>query len=144
VRIDQKNRSRLATLYQTALPGQLHRPAADVWAAYRDWFNTRGPERATAPVPPPPSLLDPYRDPDLDPIRGNVRGVHGVDRYVFPLLPAYYEYSVSAQTVAGRVATEPRRTPPVQPQYDSFVSETQPDPAQIPRIEPARTVSLSK
>jgi hypothetical protein len=57
----------------------------------------------------------------LKPIKGTRLAIYGADRYVYPDLPAFYEYRVVAWSTAGRSRSESAATTFVSPLHDMSV-----------------------
>ncbi|OJW24002.1 MAG: hypothetical protein BGO49_24125 [Planctomycetales bacterium 71-10] len=81
----------------------------------------------------------------LKPVAGTRLGLYGADRYVYPDLPAYYEYRVVAWSTAGRARSAPEATTFVTPLHDMAVfddNNREVVPArQQPRTGPIRAVA---
>jgi peptidoglycan hydrolase-like protein with peptidoglycan-binding domain len=110
-RINPDERNKIANLYN----------AAEIqWQLYQNWLNTAGFEQ----IKPGPFVLKNERGEwntlALKPIEGTQAGIYGADRYVFPDLPAYYEYRVAAYSTAGRVCSEVKTTSFTAPLYDKI------------------------
>ncbi|HAX77079.1 MAG TPA: hypothetical protein DCY88_14890 [Cyanobacteria bacterium UBA11372] len=110
-RIHPEERNQMANLYN----------AAEIqWQLYQNWLNTAGFEQ----IKPGPFVLKNERGEwntlALKPIEGTQAGIYGADRYVFPDLPAYYEYRVAAYSTAGRVCSKVKTTSFTAPLYDKI------------------------
>ena len=104
------------------------------WEQYNAWLRTDpGPETELANYKPIKLLSDNQKTP-LQPIKDTEIAIYGADRYVFPDLPAYYEYQVSAYSTAGRVSSDPEKSAWISPLYDTT--------RQQPKTEPCRLVGL--
>jgi hypothetical protein len=62
----------------------------------------------------------------FEPVFGTESGLYGVDRYVYPDLPGYYEYRVSVLSTAGLAQSPLAATPFVAPLYDEPLVERPP------------------
>lgn len=65
----------------------------------------------------------------FEPVFGSESSLYGVDRYVYPDLPGYYEYRVSVLSTAGLVQSPLAATPFVAPLYDEPRIERPPLPS---------------
>jgi hypothetical protein len=90
------------------------------WALYRSWVNTEGFETV---APGPELVTRPLRPGDplaLETIEMTRVGIYGADRYVYPDLPAYYEYRVGVLSTAGLAQSPLTFTPFVTPLFDEI------------------------
>lgn len=88
------------------------------WALYQSYITANhyeevrpGPELDLAPDSPNTPLA-------FQPVEGTRVGVFGADRYVFPDLPAYYEYRLSVFSTAGLAQSPTASSPFVRPLFD--------------------------
>ncbi len=137
------------------------------WAGYLTWLERNGFEPAPPEALSPPNSdgmgfmvrngfepATPAAGPALDPqpetdktslamqtIDGTQGGLYGVDRYVFPDLPAYYEFRVVAFSTAGRAQSPLTLTPFVTPLHDQpriVTTDESPGGAKATTVLPAR------
>jgi hypothetical protein len=89
------------------------------WELYADYVRARGYEDVT----PGPELdlapLSAATQVAFQPVAGTRVGIFGADRYVFPDLPAYYEYRLAAYSTAGSARSPVAFTPFVKPLFDA-------------------------
>jgi hypothetical protein len=81
-------------------------PAPLDWQRYLKWVAAQE-EAALEKATPTPPLVP-----------GSESAIYGADRYLFPDLPAYYEYRVSTYSTAGRVTSAVDSSPWLKPLYD--------------------------
>ena len=88
------------------------------WKLYQTWLKNADIEK----VKPGPQLLrgedGKWGSVALQPVEGTQAGIYGADRYVYPDLPAYYEYRVAVYSTAGRVCSDVSTTSFISPLYD--------------------------
>jgi peptidoglycan hydrolase-like protein with peptidoglycan-binding domain len=88
------------------------------WDRYQQWLDANGYERRFAGPGLDLRPVGEHTDLALRPVAGSQSGLYGVDRYVYPDLPAYYEYRVAAQSTAGRAQSPIALTAFVSPLHD--------------------------
>jgi peptidoglycan hydrolase-like protein with peptidoglycan-binding domain len=137
---DTEERGRIASLYQAF-------DAHVDWGLYQQWLDAQHYEE----VKPGPQLLaarpDQYDSIALKPVPGTDSGFYAADRYVFPDLPAYYEYRVGVYSSAGLARSPLSLTDFVTPLYDAPLTkdeqELKPQPRQTPRTIGCRGVTFN-
>jgi hypothetical protein len=89
----------------------------------------------------PPALHD-KEDLALRPVEGTQSGFYAADRYVYPDLPAYYEYEVAAYSTAGRVRSPLRQSGYCSPMYDQPILNEKGEVTKDARLQP-RTIGFT-
>ena len=138
-RIDPSVLDNLKAIYNRFKQKQ---PALD-WQKYQSWLNEKeqvNAEQSPKVYTPAGTISKPKSLDPLQPVEeGKLPAVYGADRYVFPDLPAYYQYRVIAYSTAGRVHSEPKESTWVSPLYEAGE-----DARQRPVAEPCTVANYNR